>query len=69
MISWFLKELERNGIEVIEQDNIYKKFAIIDNSIIYYGTINLLSKVKEDDTIIRIIDKGLGEELLIDDKK
>lgn len=64
VISESIIELERNGIEVIEQDNIYKKFAIIDDSIIYYGTINLLSKVKEDDTIIRIIDKGLGEELL-----
>ena len=65
-ISKSINELEMNGVEVIQKDSVYKRFMIIDNSVVYYGTINILAKVKEDDSMIRINDNTLANELLID---
>jgi hypothetical protein len=38
-------------------------FAIIDSEIVWYGSMNLLSRAKEDDSLIRVKSKEVAQEL------
>lgn len=59
-----VEELRLAGIHVKETTNIHEHFAIIDKEIVWYGSMNLLSREKEDDNLIRIESKEIAEELL-----
>lgn len=39
-------------------------YAIIDNKIVWYGSMNLLSKDDLEDNIMRVVDKDIAAELL-----
>ncbi len=52
------------GIDVIVSSDIHERYAIIDNELVWYGSMNLLSREKEMDNLIRIIDKDIAQELL-----
>ena len=49
-------------IELVK-DNC-RRFAVIDDNIVWYGNINLLSKDNSDDTIMRIESTEIAAELL-----
>ena len=56
--------LENFGIKVRLQDHMHEHFAIIDDEIVWYGSMNLLSRAKIDDNLIRVKSKDAVQELL-----
>ena len=58
------------GIELQFVDHIPSKYAVIDKEILWYGSMNLVSNIKEDDDEMRIVNgsvaKALVEEQTID---
>lgn len=46
--------LENCGIKVRLQDFMHEHFAIVDDEIVWYGSMNLLSKAKADDNLMRV---------------
>ncbi len=46
------------------QNHCYERYAIIDQSLVWYGSMNLLSKNKEDDSLMRIVSPEIAAELL-----
>ena len=59
-----INNLSSAGIQVKTQENCHERYAIIDQSIVWYGSINLLSNTKDDDNIMRIISPSIAEELM-----
>ena len=43
---------------------MHEHFAIIDDEIVWYGSMNLLSRVKEDDNLIRVKSNDAAQELM-----
>ena len=56
--------LENCGIKVRLQDYMHEHFAIIDDEIVWYGSMNLLSRAKIDDNLMRVKSKDAAQELL-----
>jgi phosphatidylserine/phosphatidylglycerophosphate/cardiolipin synthase-like enzyme len=56
--------LQQNGITVKTKDRIHQKFAIMDQHIIWYGSINLLSYGASEESIMRIESADIAAELL-----
>jgi len=52
------------GIKVRLQDHMHEHFAIIDDEIVWYGSMNLLSRAKIDDNLMRVKSKDAAQELL-----
>lgn len=52
------------GIRVTTQANLHTHFAVIDEEIVWYGSMNLLSRSKEDDGLMRIKSREAAWELL-----
>jgi hypothetical protein len=59
-----LQNLRGAGIHILMSPRCYERFAIIDQSIVWYGSMNLLSNAKEDDNLMRIISPSIAQELL-----
>jgi len=43
---------------------MHEHFAIIDDEIVWYGSMNLLSRAKVDDNLMRVKSKDVAQELL-----
>lgn len=43
---------------------ICERYAVIDNEIVWYGSMNLLSKDDVEDNIMRVVSKRIAAELL-----
>ena len=56
--------LENCGIRVRLQDHMHEHFAIVDYEIVWYGSMNFLSRAKVDDNLMRIKSKDTAQELL-----
>ncbi|MCQ2409966.1 MAG: phospholipase D-like domain-containing protein, partial [Clostridia bacterium] len=56
--------LRLNGINVVLKKYMHEHFAIIDKEIVWYGSVNLLSSVKEEDNIMRIKSTEISQELM-----
>jgi phosphatidylserine/phosphatidylglycerophosphate/cardiolipin synthase-like enzyme len=52
------------GVHVAYKSNIHQKFAVFDQSIIWYGSINLLSFGRAEESIMRLENPGIADELL-----
>lgn len=59
-----LEELRKAGFEVRFMSETCERFAVIDDEIVWYGSINLLSKEDADDNIMRVCDKRIAAEVL-----
>ncbi|MCL1883805.1 MAG: DUF1653 domain-containing protein [Defluviitaleaceae bacterium] len=60
-----LKTLADNGIFIKTKDHIHQKFAVLDQRLVWYGSINLLSYgTKSKESIMRIDSIGIADELL-----
>jgi hypothetical protein len=55
--------LKSRGVEVVENPRVYQKFAVIDGCIAWYGSINLLSFVRTEESIMRLESKGIADVL------
>ena len=60
-----LVEILKNcGIRVKLQEHMHEHFAIIDDEIVWYGSMNFLSRAKADDNLMSVKSKDVAQELL-----
>ena len=59
-----IEHLISSGVNVIPRHKYRERFAIIDKSLVWYGSMTLLSNEKEDDSLMRINNSAVAEELL-----
>jgi phosphatidylserine/phosphatidylglycerophosphate/cardiolipin synthase-like enzyme len=58
-----IDSLKNFGISLILKANIHQKFAIIDQRIVWYGSINLLSFGSSEESIMRLDSLNIANEL------
>jgi phosphatidylserine/phosphatidylglycerophosphate/cardiolipin synthase-like enzyme len=56
--------LHTAGIQVVFKSNIHQKFAVFGQKIVWYGSINLLSFGRSEESIMRLENPGIAYELL-----
>ncbi|MDY6905485.1 MAG: DEAD/DEAH box helicase family protein [Thermodesulfobacteriota bacterium] len=56
--------LTDNGVKIVCMSNIHQKFAIMDQQIVWYGSINLLSYGIAQESIMRIESSNIAHELM-----
>ena len=59
-----LNSLKSAGISVVLKSNIHQKFAIMDQRIVWYGSINLLSFGNAEESIMRLDSPNIAYELI-----
>lgn len=59
--SKMIETLQNAGIRVRTSENCHERFAIIDRKIVWYGSMNLLSKEKQDDNLMRIESEEIAQ--------
>jgi len=59
-----IDELKSSGATLVLKSNIHQKFAIIDQKIIWYGSINLLSYGSAEESMMRIVSPCIASELI-----
>jgi len=61
-----LASLQNTGVRLLLKANIHQKFAVIDQKIVWYGSINLLSYGSAQKSIMRLESPNIAQELLKD---
>ncbi len=61
-----LASLQDTGVRLLFKANIHQKFAVIDQKIVWYGSINLLSYGSAQESIMRLESPNIAQELLKD---
>ncbi len=56
--------LKNAGVRVVFRPNIHQKFAVIDQRIVWYGSINLLSFGSAEESIMRLESPNIANELI-----
>lgn len=59
-----IEKLRSTGIRVQVKSSMYEHFTVIDNSLVWYGSLNFLSGPKTEDSLIRIVDCDVARELM-----
>jgi len=59
-----LNLLTDSGLSVVFKSNIHQKFAIMDQKVVWYGSINLLSYGSAQESIMRIDSANIANELM-----
>lgn len=64
--SWndAIEQLKMAGIHIVFKSNIHQKFAIFDQKIVWYGSINLLSYGSAEESMMRIESTKIAYELI-----
>ena len=62
-VQEMIASLKNSGISVILKANIHQKFAVIDQRIVWYGSINLLSFGSAEESIMRLDSLNIANEL------
>lgn len=55
-----------SGIKIFFVDSISSRYAVIDKEILWYGSMNLVSNIKEDDDEMRIVNRSVAKALIED---
>ena len=58
------EEMRRVGFYMKTVEETCEHFAIIDQEIVWYGSMNLLAKIKIDDSMMRVQSKKIAAELM-----
>jgi superfamily II DNA or RNA helicase len=58
------KHIQAIGIHLVFKPNIHQKFAIVDQKIVWYGSINLLSYGSAEESMMRIESNKIAYELI-----
>jgi len=53
------------SVTVVQKSNIHQKFTIIDNRLVWYGSINLLSFGSSEESVMRLESRELAGELAV----
>lgn len=56
--------LKKAGVQLVFKSNIHQKFAILDQRIVWYGSINLLSFGSVEESIMRLESPNIAYELM-----
>ncbi len=56
--------LRSSGVVVVFKSNIHQKFAVMDEKIVWYGSINLLSYGSAEESIMRLESSNIANELI-----
>ena len=56
--------LRSSGVVVVFKSNIHQKFAVVDEKIVWYGSINLLSYGSAEESIMRLESSNIANELI-----
>jgi phosphatidylserine/phosphatidylglycerophosphate/cardiolipin synthase-like enzyme len=56
--------LRNSGVVVIFKSNIHQKFAVMDEKIVWYGSINLLSFGSAEESVMRLESSNIAGELI-----
>ena len=59
-----LNILQKAGINLVYKSSIHQKFAVFDQLIIWYGSINLLSFGRSEESIMRLESLNIANELI-----
>ena len=59
-----LEQLRKAGFHILTVEDNCEHYAVIDREVVWYGSMNLLSKEDADDNLMRICDKTVAAELL-----
>ena len=59
-----LDQLELAGFTVITRPSVHQKFVIIDEQIVWYGSINLLAYGRTPETMLRFVSKDVAGEII-----
>ncbi len=59
-----MERLRKAGFEIRLVEESCEHYAVIDNEIVWYGSMNLLSKEDADDNLMRVCSKDIAAELL-----
>jgi phosphatidylserine/phosphatidylglycerophosphate/cardiolipin synthase-like enzyme len=59
-----LASLQEAGVRILVKANIHQKFAVIDQKIVWYGSINLLSYGSAQESIMRLDSPNIAQELM-----
>lgn len=62
--SDMLNTIKLTGADIIFKPNIHQKFAVIDQRIVWYGSINLLSFGSSEESIMRLDSINIANELI-----
>lgn len=63
-VAGFISEMKIEGINIIQLSDNYLKFMIIDNIIVWYGSIDIFGGNYDNSSLIRIQDESLANELI-----
>jgi len=58
------KALTDAGVRLLKNPGLHQKFAVIDQSVVWYGNINLLGYGTAEESIMRLEQREIAEELL-----
>lgn len=58
------EEMRQAGFYMKTVEETCEHFAIIDQEIVWYGSMNLLAKIKIDDSMMRVQSKKIAAELM-----
>jgi phosphatidylserine/phosphatidylglycerophosphate/cardiolipin synthase-like enzyme len=61
-----LASLQHAGVRLVFKPNIHQKFAVFDQKIVWYGSINLLSYGSAEESIMRLESPNIALELMKD---
>ena len=64
MVFENIEYLKNANIQVILKSNIHQKFTVIDEHIVWYGSVNFLSFGSSEESIMRLDSFDIGGELL-----
>ena len=59
-----MEALRNAGFHIELMNESCQHYAVIDNEIVWYGSMNLLSKDDIEDNIMRVVSKDIAAELL-----
>jgi len=59
-----LNSIRSTGAGIIFKSNIHQKFAVIDQRIVWYGSINLFSFGSAEESIMRLDSINISNELI-----
>ncbi len=63
-LSDTLDVLRNDGVNLLFKSGVHQKFAVIDDRIVWYGSVNLLSFGTSEETMMRLESSNIASELL-----
>lgn len=58
------EQLKQYGIKVLYKSNFHQKFAIIDQSVVWYGNVNFLSFGTKEESIMRFENSDVARQIM-----